>query len=471
LIFANEANPVYASVEMFSKAYIDEECDCGNDKYKWQFFGPPVHSFVLNPYDIYLYGSAVRIYDEAKQTTEEGKQWTQLINNSTIEKFKGYEITQPAPKTILFEGRLVNDNLSTGELPVTDGSYYKGWHLLSNPYTAAISVEDIVFGTGMEQTVYLYTTGSFNDWRNNAGDHGSVSVWNDVDTVAPGQYLAIPKNIAGFSSSTAVIPSMQGFMVAVSNRETPPLNGKTVNFAYGNLTANTMPQRVRGDESQTSSSYVYSVVTIAGGEQFDRVWLFTDEQCSASFDNGWDGRKLISPAGTLQIYASQSKDNFQIHATDDINGTNLVIRPVEGQKAYTLHFSHTNIETVYEQLLLVDVQTGTVSDVTADGSTYTFIANVGDVTNRFKLITKYDEPGNDGDDDINILIESQRLFLNNNSQESGTVRVYNLSGRMLFSLPFEASNVTPFQVELPKGIYLVRAETENRKVTLKAIVN
>jgi hypothetical protein len=470
LIFPNEANPVYGTVEMFSKAYIDEECDCGNDKYKWQFFGPPLHSFVLDPNDSYVYGSAVRIYDEAKQTTEEGKQWTSLINNSVIEKFKGYEITHPAPKTLIFEGRLVNDNLSTGELPVTDGSYYKGWHLLSNPYTAAISVEDIVFGTGMEQTVYLYTTGSFNDWRNNAGDHGSVSVWNDVDSVAPGQYLAIPKNIAGFSSATAVIPSMQGFMVAVNNRETPPLSGKTVNFAYGNLTANTMPQRVRSDKSQ-SSPYVYSLVTIAGGEQFDRVWLFTDEHCTPSFDNGWDGRKFVAPAGTLQIYASQSNENFQINATDNINGTNLVVRPAEGEKAYTLHFSHTNIETAYERLLLVDIQTGTVSDVTADGSTYTFIVNAGDVANRFKLITKYAETGNVEDDNINIIIESQRLFLNNNSQESGTVCVYNLSGHMLFSLPFEASNVTAFQVELPKGMYLVRAETENQKITLKAIVN
>lgn len=468
LMFPNETNPVYGIVEMWSKAYIDDECDCGNDMYKWQFFGPPLHSVTPDPT---LYGSAVRIYDETKQTTEEGKQWTNLTNASVLEKFKGYEITHSVPKKIIFVGRLVNDNLSTGELSVTEGSYYKGWHLLSNPYTAAISVKDIVFGSGMEQTVYLYTTGSFNDWRNNAGNHGTVSVWNDADSVAPGQYLAIPKNIAGFSTATAVIPSMQGFMVGVSDRESPPPTGKTVDFAYGNLTANTMPQRVSKNESQASSSYVYSVVTVAGGEQFDRVWLFTDEQCTPSFDNGWDGRKFIAPAGsTLQLYATQAKDNFQIHATNNINNTYLAIRPVKGQEVYTLHFRHKNTEVAYEQIKLVDIQTGNVVDVTADGSTYTFITSEGDVANRFKVVATPVNGGNTEENKINVFVESQRLFINNQREEKGTVRLYNLSGQLMLSLPFEASTITALSVELPKGMYLVRAETENWKVTQKTIV-
>lgn len=470
LIFPNETNPVYGTVEMWSKAYIDDTCDCGNDKYKWQYFGPPVHNFVLNPFDDYVYGSAIRIYDEAKQTTEEGKQWTSLVNNSTLEKFKGYEITQPTPKKIIFKGRLVNDNLNTGELAVTEGSYYKGWHLLSNPYTAAISVKDIVFGSGMEQTVYLYSTGSFNDWRNNAGNHGTVSVWNDVDSVAPGQYLAIPKNIAGFSTATAVIPSMQGFMVGVSDREAPPATGKTVSFAYGNLSPNTLPQRVV-EENPITPEYVYSVVTVAGGNQFDRVWLFTNEQCTPSFDNGWDGRKLIAPSGsTLQLYATQAKDNFQIHATNNINETYLTVRPINGQDVYTLHFSHKNTESVYDQLLLIDTQSGSVVDVTADGSTYTFIVNGGDATNRFKLISTSDEPGSEDKKEISVFVESQRLYIDNQREESGTIRLYDLSGQMLLSLPFEASNITAFPVELPKGLYMVRAESDKWEETLKAIV-
>ena len=138
--------------------------------------------------------------------------------------------------------------------------------------------------------------------------------------------------------------------------------------------------------------------TVAGGEQFDRVWLFTDEQCSPSFDNGWDGRKFLAPTGSvLQLHATQAEDNYQIHATNNINGTHLIVNPLAGQQVYTLHFRHSNTETAYEQLLLFDIQSGTVSDITTDGSTYTFIAREGNASNRFKLITAPLEAGDEKD--------------------------------------------------------------------------
>ena len=467
-IFPNETNPVYGTVEMWSKAYIDEDCECGNDMYKWQFFGPPVHTYTLDPYNSTFYGSAVRIYDESKQTTEAGKQWTSLLNFDVIEKFKGYEVTHPVPKKIVYHGRLVNDNLNTGELAVTDGSYYRGWHLLSNPYTAAISVKDMVFGSGMEATVYLYTTGSFNDWRFNAGDFGTVSVWNDNDAVVPGQYLAIPKNIAGFSPSTAVIPSMQGFMVGVIDRESPPTNGKTVSYNYAASIGNTLPQRAKVSQPE-EDQYVYSIVTVTGKEQFDRVWLFTDEQCTPGFDNGWDGRKFVSNNGTLQLYATQDEGNFQIHATNDINGTYLAFHAANNQEFYTLHFRHTNLDQKYAQLLLYDAHTRRVTDITADGSTYTFRATDGDASKRFRLMTTAIEPDDNDDKNISVYVEAQRVFVSNNSQERGVVRIYNYSGNLLLTDALEVSNVTALP-ELPKGMYLIQIETDKRRVTRKALV-
>lgn len=465
-IFINESNAVYGTVEMWSKAYIDEECDCGNDKYKWQFFGPPVQTYLLDPYNSTIYGSAVRIYDEAKQTTEEGKQWNNLNNFDILEKFKGYEITQPDPKKIIFEGQLVNSNLNTGELPVTAGSYYRGWHLLSNPYTAAISVKDMVFGSGMEATVYLFTTGSFNDWRNNSS-YGTVSVWNDDDAVAPGQYLAIPKNLSGFTPATAVIPSMQGFMVGVIDRETPPASGKTVSFNYANLVKNTQQQRVRRAVPE-NQEYVYSVVTLNGGGQFDRLWLFTDEACTPAYDNGWDGRKFIA-ADKLQLYANQDEGDFQIHATNNVDGTYLAIRALDNDEFYTLHFRHNNMESKYAQLLLYDTQTKNVTDITADGSTYSFRAGNGDLSKRFRLITTPVEPDNDENTDISLHVEAQRIFVTNNSQEDGMARLYNLSGNLLYSFKLGASNVIAFP-EVQKGLYLIEFVNESKKVNKKAMV-
>ncbi|MPM94290.1 Minor fimbrium subunit Mfa5 [bioreactor metagenome] len=324
----------------------------------------------------------------------------------------------------------------------------------------------MVFGSGMEATVYLFTTGSFNDWRNNSS-YGTVSVWNDDDAVAPGQYLAIPKNLSGFTPATAVIPSMQGFMVGVIDRETPPASGKTVSFNYANLVKNTQQQRVRRAVPE-NQEYVYSVVTLNGGGQFDRLWLFTDEACTPAYDNGWDGRKFIA-ADKLQLYANQDEGDFQIHATNNVDGTYLAIRALDNDEFYTLHFRHNNMESKYAQLLLYDTQTKNVTDITADGSTYSFRAGNGDLSKRFRLITTPVEPDNDENTDISLHVEAQRIFVTNNSQEDGMARLYNLSGNLLYSFKLGASNVIAFP-EVQKGLYLIEFVNESKKVNKKAMV-
>ncbi|GAB1415684.1 hypothetical protein MASR2M117_10900 [Paludibacter sp.] len=473
LIFPNETNPVYGTVEMWSKGYVDVVCECPNDRYYWQFFGPPVHSFTLSNYDDNFYLSAIRRYDETKLTTKEGQQWTPLADGSVLEKFKGYEITnKPDPKKLIFEGRLVNDNLSTGELSATSGSYYKGWHLLSNPYTAAISVKDITFGSGMEQTVYLYTTGSFNNWRNNAGDHGKVSIWNDSDPVAAGQYLAIPKNISGFSASTAVIPSMQGFMVGLSDRVSPPPSGKTVSYNYSSSVKNTQKQRIKSNQSE-EKPYIYTTITIAGAgdDKVDRVWLFTDDECTEKYDNGWDGRKILSSdENALQAYATQSSEQLQIHATNDINGTRIGIRPAKDQEIYTLYVKHQNTDLKYEHIYLYDNVTNNSIDITDDKSTYSFIATENSLQKRFKIITVPVEDPDNGLRKFNINVDQYGVFILNNSDKEGIVRLYNTSGNLITTQSTKPNLVTGIYVQ-SRGIYILQIESGDVNIKEKIIVN
>ena len=470
LLFPNESNPVYGTVEMWSKGYVDGDCDCPNDKYIWQFFGPPVHNFTLDNYDDVFYQSAIRRYDESKQTAKEGSQWVQLVHGSIIEKFKGYEIAnKPDPKKLIFEGRLVNDNLSTGELPVTTGSYYKGWHLLSNPYTAAISVKDITFGSGMDQTVYLYTTGSFNDWRNNAGDHGTVSVWDDSSPVANGQYLAIPKNIAGFSVSTAVIPSMQGFMVGVSNRVSPPPTGKTVSYNYSSSVKNTQQQRVKKHQVE-EKPYIYTTLTIMGGDNIDKIWIFTDDECTPDYDNGWDGRKIISDDKKLNIYATQSSEQFQIHSTNNMNGTSIGVIPAIDQEIYTLYVRHNNTDLQYNQIYLYDNITRNFIDITSDKSTYSFISSAGDIQDRFKIIATTSESFDDETNMVDIHVEQNTVFVNNKMDKDGIIRLFSLSGNLISSAPAKSNIITEVRAGI-KGIYLLSIETEQNNITKKIIIN
>jgi hypothetical protein len=152
-----------------------------------------------------------------------------------------------------------------------------------------------------------------------------------------------------------------------------------------------------------------------------------------------------------------------------LNNTYLAVQTPNDNEFYTLHFRHTNIETKYNQLLLHDLQTNTITDVTADGSNYGFRASAGDNSKRFKLITMGAEPGDITNNIFPAYVMSNRIFVNNFSLENGVVRLYNLSGSLLQSLSFNNTNITVFE-ELPKGVYLVQVETETQKITHKAIV-
>lgn len=161
-IFNNPSSkPVAATVEMYTKAFasVQNPVTKAYSGYKWQYFGIPVAKVVTNPTFV---GSYVRKWVESGTTVS--NHWVQLVNTDSVYSFLGYEITQPVPKTLVFQGNLINSNYSSGKLKYTPTALYPGQNVLANPYTSAIDIRQMDFGTDMELTVYLYNTGSLTDW-------------------------------------------------------------------------------------------------------------------------------------------------------------------------------------------------------------------------------------------------------------------------------------------------------------------
>ena len=179
LIFHNaNSSPVQATVEMYSLASWNRTNPVGG-KYKWQFFGIPVRSIATTSplFD----GAYVREMHE----NDSPAHWDQLNNASGLTSFHGYEITQATGSTYVFKGTLENSDYSVTE-PYTATASFPGETLIGNSYTAAIDIKQIVFGSQMLATVYLYNTGTYNDWY--AIYHGSP----DSSKVLSGQYTAVP---------------------------------------------------------------------------------------------------------------------------------------------------------------------------------------------------------------------------------------------------------------------------------------
>lgn len=359
LIFNNiESEPVEGTVEMYTKAYYDASGPTGY-KYKWQYFGIPLRSLATaNPT---FAGSYVRKHYEPG--TGSGY-WTTVSNSSSLTAVDGYQITQVNPKIVEFSGILENRPISR-DLSYTSGAAIPGQHVLSNPFTAAIDISEISFGADLEETIYFFNTGSKADWENQTGTDWSA-----------GQYITVPKNLAGSGGLPGSIPSMQGFVVSTKS----PHSSTNISIPYSTASVkNDSKLRAKAVEQK-----VFTQITVAGSKYEDKMWLFSQPECTHGFDNGWDGRKFFGSALKPQIYALETDGNYQVNAVNNVDSTILGFRTGQDTE-YTIYFDHTNIDLQYQELYLTDLATNETVDILQNGSSYTFNTTDSQDGARFKI--------------------------------------------------------------------------------------
>jgi len=454
LIF-NTTNPVYASVEMYSKASWNLSAGV-NQKYKWQYFGIPVKSVVADPT---FYGAYLR--EMLESGTAINNHWLQLGNSSVAVAFKGYEICQAAPTTYLFSGQLENGDKTLGApFAITSGALYPGQHLLANPYTAAIDVRKIEFGNDMEKTVYLYNTGTFNDWQTSADVYGDL----------PGQYIAIPQNVAGTGSIPSQVPSMSSMLVKANSSTA----NAYVKFDYSEVVVrNTDKQRApsvnKSALSATNTSATLLLIAVEGKQTSDKMWLIADDACSEKFDNGYDGLKFEASASQSSIYSVTSDGNYQIKSTNNIDNTRIYFRAGTDTE-YTLRLRNYNLAEKYSTLYLYDELENKLIDITSETTNYTFTAdNTVTAAQRFRIIAK---PEAKAGNVMNVAVynEGNTIYIRNISGLKTKVTVFDVSGRAVLTKEIASDELVTTQgvLQTPYIIHTVNNQGSGyNKILLK----
>ena len=463
LIFHNaQANPATATVEFYIKGVHSNTPAVANSInyfYSWQFFGIPFRSGTASPsFDGYY----VRSYDESKAVVN-GK-WTALTNSSVMNSFGGYEITQTSnsPTTVAIQGTLENSS-QTIPLPYTAGAYDPGQNILSNPYTAAIDIRQLVF-TNAEPTVYLYNTGSFGNWYNANGE-GLYSTTSS----APGTYIAIPKNSAGTGGIPYDIPSMSGFLV----KSTGLLGSLKINYSSV-ITKNVSQQRApqnRDSESPKTTDKVYLAIALRGEYSGDNMWLINEPGTTHGYDNGWDGYKLSGFAGTPQLFAMEESGNYQVSVSEDLNNTYLGFQ-AGADLEDTLTFHSENLEKQYSGVYLIDLVEKKVVNITQSGSKYSFKSeSTPSPVKRFKITTEpYIKDAQDLNSQIKLFNDNETVFVENLSNEKGELYVYDIMGRYLKKETFGPNSISSYSFPLTSGAYVIKAQSASEKVSKRIIV-
>jgi hypothetical protein len=457
LVFHNPSgSPVYATVEMYSKASWNLS-NAINDKYKWQYFGVPVQSLTASPtFD----GAYVRAYVETGTTIY--NHWASLSGSSVITPFYGYEICQSAAKKYLLKGALINSNFASGQLAYSAGALYPGQHVLANPYTAAIDISTISFGSQMEAAVYLYNTGTFTDWEDNSGE----LIVGD----GPGQYNVSPFRLGALGDIPSQIPSMQGFLVKAMSNSSNATVGITYNTAVVKNTTQQRAPRLQPISTPTDTVKPYLRLEVNGRRFRDRLWVVSYPTCSRDFDNGWDGRKLFGPAASPQIFAVEDTMAYQVDALDNIHNTLIGFRAGE-DSVYNLAYTHENLQSKYEDVYLVDLRENKTINVGKASGVYHFKAASKTSELRFKIITSNFGETSSSDSQIRIFFNEGLVFVDNQTAGVGAYYLYSSDGKLIESSALSPNSVTTIHRGLSPGVYILKAMVGAQTACQKLVIN
>ena len=239
---------------------------------------------------------------------------------------------------------------------------------------------------------------------------------------------------------------------------------------------NTDKQRVVPGTRNADSTHISTRIDVTGSRFSDRMWIFTDAACSHSFDNGYDGEKFIGSSVVPQIYALEDDGIYQVNSVDDMNNSYLGFQ-AGIDSLYTFTFTHLNMNQKYSRVFLVDSVAQKTTDITPNGSIYTFAALSTDtIIKRFKIIadtnrTTNQNPFSPGDSSLLVFNSQKTIFVDNKSNAGGSLQVVDIAGRVIKKFTFTANGVTTLRTTLPQGSYVAVAVTKKEKQTTRLILH
>lgn len=414
----------------------------------WQYMGAP--------------GTNMKMTD-AHQTMiyhwDEQQGWLKQTQGSSLTPFYGYAFTQTKAQEATFEisaNPIIPGEEELVEISLTNTSTgMRGSNVFVNSFLAPIDLttfDDDDFEGNVEQTFYLFNSGSWNQWQQEGGrDHMNYGV-------SPGQYYALsPKgaHLMDAQYDQTTIPPMQGvYVIAKDNNAKIKLDyAKHVYNANASNQAMRAPQRLDED-------FMRLRLHVAGANcGADRMYVIQHEMGTPDYDNGYDAINMPT-AGQPSIYTYERAGQMEISVSDHIDSTYIGFQAGSDDQ-YTLNIT----SVIGDGLYLKDLQEEKIVPV-VNGVEYIFHATPNSVNNsRFLLVNRL-EDDEDLSDFIQAYVSDEIVYVKYAPDNSDMV-VYTIGGVALAT--YSISN-TPTTIDLsflPQGIYVLKIQNKTYKFVCK----
>lgn len=469
MLMHSHTDALAATVEMYSPAFYEGGKVTNGQERIWSYVAIPVQE-----------GTVPQIFNGAyTYLWSEKEGWIRYNDGSTFRAFNGIALSQPNPKVFTFAGNLALAQKYEIELTKTAGGM-DGMNLIGNSWTAPIQItklEDSDFGTGLEATVYIYSTG-----RDPKSGPATTETKGDL---AAGYWTAIPIATAKTEGwkGPKVIPAMQAFEVNFATDATSAtltLDYNTIVRASG-VDYSTLNQKLYAPGRNSTAEILQPDpsapapyeptmlrIRVADTAACYNLHLLQGERFSEGFDNGWDGFYTGTDGRAPGLCALTTAGEMQVSAQPEIDNTTLVFTPGRSN-TYTFSFclTETEDEPLAAPLYLNDMQLRK-SCLIDDSHTYTFQSSENDMENRFVISHIAFEEQDTPTGIANLATVDQQLMLSNPAREVLTIRVYDPAGRLCSEM---STREAMLQITLPEpqGVYMIHITGEHTEILRKIV--
>jgi hypothetical protein len=357
--------------------------------------------------------------------------WMNQTVANTMATGVGYSVKMNAPQTATFSGQM-NMNpvtMTLSKLNPSTNINRVGWNLLGNPFTSALNWNDMILGTGVD---------------------GAVYVWNGFT------YLSYVGGVGSLPGG--IIPAENGFMVKTN------VHGSSVTIPFAARVHSNIPFY------KESVSNLLSLKADANNIS-DEAFINFNGNAGTGFDSQFDAFKLMGIDEAPALYSMVSGEILSVNSLP-MEGNEVVDMGFKCGVNGTYSLTASGMESfdATTPIWLEDLKTGAVQDLRSNPN-YSFSYATTDTENRFRLHFKsaYSVPENSLSG-INIYSVVRTVVINNTTNLSGEVKIYDMTGRELTHATMSSQNETRIPVNAAVGNYLVKVITENGVASGKVFI-
>ncbi|WP_081211296.1 T9SS type A sorting domain-containing protein [Salegentibacter sediminis] len=387
--------------------------------------------------------------------------WEAYTNpNDPLNILEGYALNfgDATDALLISLSGMVNNRNYSLQLENNHRKYTKGFHLVGNPYPSPINWSAPGWTKiNIDDQIHFFTASTDNRYT--------------------GTYESFVNGIAvNGGTATAIIPSMQGFFVKVSDSDTGDQVIGTLGIS-NEVRVKDFSQQFYRNQETTPVSLIRLNAAFKGENRKDGMVIYFENRATQGFENHLDAHKLMNTDANVPNFYSLSpnKEQLSINAVAWPEEDETIPLGIRTEREGAMSISLKDLENLpYDfAVFLKDKEKNKTVDLRKQ--TYNFEVKKGEFNSRFELLFS-DKPmlvDEELSGEFFSVFSSEgqmQVDLHLEEKEEGILRLSSVSGQVLETKAGRGEEQVSFEGIASSGVYFVILEKDGKRYTKKVLI-